>query len=89
MPLVPLNRLIAEHFDGAPDLLSIDVEGLDEAVLRSLNFRKYRPAVICAETKGPDTSHDSTPIARWLKPRGYVACAGSLFNTIFVDKKRL
>ncbi len=89
MPLIPVNRLIAEHFDGAPDLLSIDVEGLDEAVLRSLNLRKYRPAVICAETKGPNTSHDSSPIARWLRPRGYVACAGSLYNTIFVDAKRL
>jgi FkbM family methyltransferase len=89
MPLISVNRLMAEHFDGAPDLLSIDVEGLDEAVLRSLNLRKHRPAVICAETKGPDTTHDSSPIARWLRPRGYVACAGSLFNTIFVDARRL
>ncbi len=89
MPLISVNRLIAEHFDGAPDLMSIDIEGLDHAVLRSLNLRKHRPAVICAETKGPDTSHDSSPIAKWLRPRGYVACAGSLFNTIFVDAGRL
>ncbi|MCX6550206.1 MAG: FkbM family methyltransferase [Acidobacteria bacterium] len=88
MPLISVNRLIKEHFTGAPDLLSIDVEGLDFDVLRSLDFRKYRPAVICAETKGPEFSHDNTPIARLLKPRGYIACAGSLYNTIFVDGKR-
>ncbi|MBW1879005.1 MAG: FkbM family methyltransferase, partial [Deltaproteobacteria bacterium] len=32
------------------DLLSIDVEGLDYAILQTLDFERYRPAVICAET---------------------------------------
>jgi FkbM family methyltransferase len=89
MPLISVNRLIAEHFTGAPDLLSIDIEGLDLDVLRSLDLRAHRPPVICAETKGPGTSHDSTPIARLLTSRGYIACAGSLYNTIFIDAKRL
>jgi hypothetical protein len=34
-------------------------------------------------------SHDSTPIARFLRGKGYLACAGSLYNTIFVDRVRL
>jgi hypothetical protein len=89
MPLIPINRLIADCFGGAPDLLSIDIEGLDLAVLRTLDYREHRPAAICAETKKPNMSHDGTPIARLLRGKGYVACAGSLYNTIFVDRSRL
>ena len=89
MPLISINRLIAEHFGRAPDLLSTDIEGLDLAVLRTLDFKRFRPATICAETKGPGRSHDRTPIARVLRSRGYVACAGSLYNTIFVDRSLL
>lgn len=89
MPLIPINRLMADHFQGAPDLLSIDIEGLDLAVLRTLDYRAHRPAAICAETKKPGMSHDSTSVAGFLRTKGYVACAGSLYNTIFVDRARL
>jgi FkbM family methyltransferase len=89
MPLIPINRLIADCFGDAPDLLSVDIEGMDFAVLRTMDFRAHRPAAICAETKKPGMSHDGTPIARLLRGRGYVACAGSLYNTIFVDRARL
>jgi FkbM family methyltransferase len=88
-PLIPLNRLIDDLFGDAPDLLSIDVEGMDLEVLRTVDFRAHRPAAICAETKKPGMSHDSTPIARLLRGKGYTACAGSLYNTIFVDRSRL
>jgi len=88
-PLIPINRLIDDLFGQAPDLLSIDIEGMDLAVLRTMDFRAHRPAAICAETKKPGMSHDSTPIARLLRTKGYVACAGSLYNTIFVDRSRL
>ena len=89
MPLIPINRLMADHFKGAPDLLSIDIEGLDLAVLRTMDYRAHRPAAICAETKKPAMSHEATPVARFLRGKGYVACAGSLYNTIFVDQSRL
>jgi len=89
IPLMSINRLIADHFKQAPDLVSIDIEGLDLAVLRTLDFKRFRPATICAEAKGPSAGHDDTPIARLLKSNGYVACAGSLYNTIFADRSRL
>jgi FkbM family methyltransferase len=89
IPLISINQLMADHFGGAPDLLSIDIEGLDLAVLRTMDFRAHRPAAICAETKKPGMTHDGTPIARFLRGKGYLACAGSLYNTIFVDRARL
>ena len=89
MPLIQINRLIAEHFQTAPDLLSIDIEGMDLDVLKSMDFKAHRPAAICAETKKPWESHDSTAMARFLRTKGYVPCAGSLYNTIFADGRRL
>ena len=43
MPLLNINRVIAEHFGGgAPDFLSIDIEGLDFAVLKTLGYSRRR-----------------------------------------------
>ena len=54
-----------------------------------MDFTAHRPAAICAETKKPWESHEGTR-DRAVAPRakGYVACAGSLYNTIFGDRKR-
>ncbi len=49
MPLVNINRAIAEHLGQAPDLLSTDIEGLDTAIVRTLDLTRYRPGVICSE----------------------------------------
>lgn len=46
-----LSSILDEH--NCPSrfgFLSIDVEGVDFKVLRSLNFEKYQPEVICIET---------------------------------------
>ena len=51
MSLVPINRIIEAHFRGkSPDFLSIDVESMDLAILRTLDFKRFRPKVICTET---------------------------------------
>jgi len=49
MPLLNINQVIAEHLGRAPDLLSTDVEGLDEAIIRTLDLSRFRPGAICAE----------------------------------------
>src|SRR4051812_17590604 len=50
MPLVPINRIMTEHYPrGGPDFLSIDVESLDLEVLRTIDFARFRPKVICTE----------------------------------------
>src|SRR5687768_18067755 len=35
----------------SPNLLSIDIEGLDLPILKTLDFEKYGPDVICAEDR--------------------------------------
>lgn len=82
MPLISVNHLIAQHLGAAPDLLSIDIEGLDLAVLRTLDFTKYRPAVIIAE------SLPRGPIPEFLASKGYQLRGASMYNVIFADPKR-
>jgi FkbM family methyltransferase len=89
MPLVPIMQVIDEHLHSTPDLLSIDAEGMDLDIVRSLDFTKYRPPVICTETKGPAYTHEATPLAQFLATRGYIVTAGTLYNTILVDHARV
>jgi FkbM family methyltransferase len=82
MPLISINRLIAEKLGAAPDLLSTDVEGLDFAILQTLDFQKYRPAVVIAETQPRGATPD------FLASKGYEIRGASMFNTIFADPAR-
>ncbi len=89
MPLMPINRVIEDHFAGkGPDVLSIDVEGLDLAILRTLDFDKLRPGVICAETiLGPTGTNRE--LGEFVVSKGYVVRGGSHVNTVFLDASRI
>ncbi|MGT2429919.1 FkbM family methyltransferase [Cupriavidus basilensis] len=51
VPLMGVNDIIEQHFYGmAPDFLSVDVEGLDLEIIKSIDLQRYRPIVICVET---------------------------------------
>lgn len=50
IPLVNINSVLEQYFEGAPDIFSIDVEGLDLAILETLDFSRFRPALFCVET---------------------------------------
>jgi len=82
MPLIGVNDLIAKYLGAAPDLLSIDVEGWDLAILKTLDFRKYGPAVIIAE------SLPVGDIPKFLATKGYALRGASMYNAIFVDPRR-
>jgi FkbM family methyltransferase len=85
-----INRIIADNFLGHPNLLSIDIEGLDLLVLKSLDFLQYRPEIICAETLTYSRDGHEKKIQEifdLLLEKGYFVYADTYINTIFVDKK--
>src|SRR5205807_3794 len=85
-----LNRVIAEHFGGAaPDYLSIDIEGLDYAVLKTLDYAKYRPKVICVETLITATLRHNPKTPELLADNGYELRGMTYPNMFFVDKRLL
>jgi FkbM family methyltransferase len=88
MPLLGVNAVIAEHFGGAaPDLFSIDVEGLDFAILKTLDFGKYRPAVFCVEHS--QESQERAELLAFMAGHGYTVRGLTYPNSIFVDGKRM
>ena len=89
MPLLNINQVIQDHLGRAPDLLSTDVEGLDDAIIRTLELSRFRPAAICAEGIATMKSGRSSRMTRYLAAQGYIPRGGSLYNTIYVDARRL
>jgi FkbM family methyltransferase len=89
VPMLDINDVMARHFRGAPAFLSVDTEGMDLAILRSIDYGRFRPAILCAETLVSGTRTARPEIPEFLATRGYVARGGSFVNTIFVDAERL
>jgi FkbM family methyltransferase len=85
IPLVNINKVLAQHFDGAPQLFSIDVEGLDLAILESLDFSRFRPQVFCVETLVYGTSRVVPEIFELMRAKSYAIRGGNFVNTVFVD----
>jgi len=89
MPLLTLNTVMADNLGKAPDVLSTDIEGWDFKILQSLDFDRFRPGVICAETLPMNQKAENTEITQFLLSKGYVVRGGSLVNTIYLDARRL
>jgi len=83
-----LDKVLDENLpkDTAIDFLSIDVEGLDFEVLRSLDLSRYRPVLILIEVLGSSLSEllDSE-ISRYLAGYGYEVY-GKAVNTVFYKR---
>ena len=90
VPLLSINELIQKNFDSYPHLLSLDIEGLDLVVLKSLDYLKFPIPVICVETCVYSENHiraKDNSIAEFLSGKGYEIYADTYINTIFVNKK--
>lgn len=91
VPLLNINDVIEKHLgDLAPDFLSIDVEGLDFEIIKSLDLSRYRPVVICTETltyTNNNTEQKIGDIPQYLCSNGYFIYSDTYINTIFVDQK--
>ena len=89
VPLININTLIAQNFEKYPDLLSIDIEGLDLEVLKSLDFKTYPLPVVCVETCTYSENHirlKDHSVAAFMLEKGYEVYADTYINTIFVNK---
>ena len=59
------------------DFLNLDIEGNELKALKSLNFKKYKPKLICVEihnqkmSKDENKYHTKNPIYKFLHSRGY------------------
>ncbi len=90
IPLTTVDFLIETYLNEAPDILSVDAEGLDFEIITSMNILKYRPKVICTETLRYSKDGGlvkETEVMEYLAKHDYVLYADTYVNSIFVDKK--
>jgi FkbM family methyltransferase len=86
IPLKNINEIIKTYFHPHPNFISIDIEGLDLQVLQSLDFDRFKPEVICAETitfSINNTEEKRNEIAEFLQSKNYFVFADTHINTIF------
>jgi FkbM family methyltransferase len=87
-------KSIAEKYLGAPPtILSIDIEGKDLEILNSIDYEKYRPAIIVVEmisyNKILNYKTKNNVISEYLNTMGYDEYAFTGINSIFVCRKFL
>ncbi|TDK42026.1 FkbM family methyltransferase [Algoriphagus formosus] len=73
--------------DQTIDFLSVDVEGLDFEVIRSINLEKYKPKVILAEILRNSLSNlDQNPMLGYLEGYGYSVMAKTVNTAFFIHE---
>jgi FkbM family methyltransferase len=86
-----IDKVLQKYHDGKfPHILSLDVEGLDEDILRSINYKENYPLIICVEsvsfsTFGSGIKQES--LINFLLSNGYMIYAETYINTIFIMEK--
>jgi len=83
-----LSNVLDEFCDGIfPQFLSIDAEGVDELIIKEIDFEKNFPIVICIETISFSTSGNgskNTNLIQFIEQNGYLLYADTNINSIFV-----
>lgn len=89
VPVETIDDVLGRHFpQRAPDILSVDVEGLDFEILQSLDWSRHHPKLVCVETIVFATTGDGvkrTEIDALLLEHGYSRFADTYINSIYVD----
>ncbi|HTK33039.1 MAG TPA: FkbM family methyltransferase [Candidatus Paceibacterota bacterium] len=81
-----INKIISDA-KREIDFLSLDIEGLDKMVLETLDFKKYRPKVICVETRsfGSSEYEARANLEDLMKKNGYDNVGYTPINSIYAD----
>jgi hypothetical protein len=84
-----VNQLLEEYFTIPPDFVSIDVEGMDLMIVKSYDFVRFRPKVLCVETltyAEGGSEKKISEIENVLRKNDYLIYADASINTIAVDR---
>lgn len=91
LKLVSLNEIFEKYFENETvDFMSLDAEGVDLQILKSINFDKYRPKVICVESMKESMKYGaSNEMADFLESKDYIIMADTSINFICLAKEEL
>lgn len=89
VPTLALGRIIEEHFSTTGlDLLSVDIEGLDAAVLDEIDFSAAAPQVVVVENPfDTETNRFTESDLPALRAAGYTRYASTHINAIWISPR--
>lgn len=89
LPTLSLAKLCEDHHVGAIDFLKVDVEGAEADVLRSGDWRRFRPKVVVVEAIAPGSGEPSWD--QWepfLLAQGYNIVLFDTLNRFYVAQEQ-
>lgn len=82
-----LNSILRKNYQRPPsiDFLSIDTEGYEIQVLRSIDLDKYSPRAICLEDRNAEKQDPSkSNVAKYLNKKGYRIFTKTMHSLFFI-----
>lgn len=90
IPVYTINNIIENNFKGlCPNVIFIDAEGMDLLLVKSIDFERFRPEILCVESVTYETNGSGIKDAElidYVKRKGYLLYADTNINSIFVRK---
>lgn len=90
---ITINEIINRYFsEKAPDIMNIDIEGMELAVLKMTDFERFRPLVIICEMidykNGLTVGQKNQNIIDLMHENDYEEFAFTGINSIFIDRRQ-
>jgi FkbM family methyltransferase len=84
VPVLTIDEIVDIYADGCwPDLLTLDAEGMDLGILRSIDYARNQPKVICAEAVSP-AGNIAAELRALMTESGYLVHSWAGSNMLFV-----
>lgn len=91
VPMMTVPDIMNDYMNNRVDFLSLDIEGDSLEILKSINYEKCRPAIMClevAEFGVPMWKLRNNGIDEFMINNGYIVFADTWTNKLFFDKNR-
>jgi hypothetical protein len=88
VPVLTINEVLTMHSSLMINYISLDIEGMDYEVLKTINFDNVRPDVFCVETltyTENKLEEKKLYIDELMMKNNYFVYADTYLNTIYVD----
>jgi hypothetical protein len=79
------------HVASFREIKVFDIEGLDLAILKLIDWERFRPTCVCVETISYETEqepHKINEIIELMHKKDYFPYADTFINTIFIDRRQ-
>jgi hypothetical protein len=87
IPVMTINQILEQYCQSQfPDILDLDMEGMDLEILSQIDFSSSSPKIIVLETVQFGSVRKNPAAKDFLEKQGYIAPYETPINTLFVRR---